>query len=47
MTDFNKAHESDIEKLGQLRDYFASYRALPSYSYMQTLLNVGSKKYDC
>ncbi len=43
MTDFNKAHESDIEKLGQLRDYFASYRALPSYSYMQTLLNVGSK----
>ncbi len=43
MTDFNKVHESDIEKLGQLRDYFSSYRSLPSYSYMQTLLNVKSK----
>ncbi len=44
MTDFNKAQESDLEKLGQLRDYFASYRALPSYSYMQQLLNMRSKE---
>lgn len=43
MTDFNQIHESDIEKLGQLRDYFASYRSLPSYSYMQQLLNMRSK----
>ena len=43
MTDFNKTHESDIEKLGQLRDYFTSYRSLPSYSYMQQLLNMRSK----
>jgi repressor LexA len=43
MNDFNQAHESDIEKLGQLRDYFSSYRSLPSYSYMQQLLNMRSK----
>lgn len=43
MNDFRQAHESDIEKLGQLRDYFASYRSLPSYSYMQQLLNMRSK----
>ena len=44
MTDFNQAQESDLEKLGQLRDYFASYHALPSYSYMQQLLNMRSKE---
>ncbi len=44
MTEFNQVHESDIEKLGQLRDYFASYRSLPSYSYMQQLLNMKSKE---
>lgn len=43
MQDFNQIQESDIEKLGQLRDYFATYRSLPSYSYMQQLLNVRSK----
>ncbi|HYN53624.1 MAG TPA: S24 family peptidase [Methylotenera sp.] len=43
MTDFNQAQESDLEKLGQLRDYFASYRSLPSYSFMQQLLNMRSK----
>ncbi|MES2501806.1 MAG: S24 family peptidase [Pseudomonadota bacterium] len=43
MQDFNQIQASDIEKLGQLRDYFASYRSLPSYSYMQQLLNVRSK----
>lgn len=43
MDDFNQNHESDLEKLGQLRDYFASYRSLPSYSYMQTLLRIKSK----
>lgn len=43
MENFNQAHESDIEKLGQLRDYFANYRSLPSYSYMQQLLNMRSK----
>jgi repressor LexA len=43
MDNFNQAHESDIEKLGQLRDYFANYRALPSYSYMQQLFNMRSK----
>jgi repressor LexA len=43
MNDFRQVHESDIEKLGQLRDYFASYRSLPSYSYMQQLLNMRSK----
>ena len=44
MSDFNQVHESDIEKLGQLRDYFASHRTLPSYSYMQQLLNIKSKE---
>ncbi|HSH54035.1 MAG TPA: S24 family peptidase [Methylotenera sp.] len=44
MTDFNQVHESDIEKLGQLRDYFAHHRSLPSYSYMQQLLNMKSKE---
>jgi repressor LexA len=44
MTDFNQVHESDIEKLGQLRDYFADHRSLPSYSYMQQLLNMKSKE---
>lgn len=43
MDNFNQAHESDIEKLGQLRDYFSNYRSLPSYSYMQQLLNMRSK----
>lgn len=43
MNDFSQAHESDIEKLGILRDYFASYRSLPSYSFMQQLLNMRSK----
>lgn len=43
MDDFNQAHESDIEKLGQLRDYFSNYRSLPSYSYMQQLLKMRSK----
>lgn len=44
MTDFNQTHESDLEKLGQLRDYFASYHSLPSYSFMQQLLNMRSKE---
>lgn len=44
MADFNQAQESDLEKLGQLRDYFASYRSLPSYSFMQQLLNMRSKE---
>lgn len=43
LDNFNNEHESDLEKLGQLRDYFASYRSLPSYSYMQQLLNMRSK----
>ncbi len=43
MDDFNQGHQSDIEKLGQLRDYFANYCSLPSYSYMQQLLNMRSK----
>lgn len=43
MDNFNQAHESDIEKLGQLRDYFSNYRSLPSYSYMQQLLKMRSK----
>jgi repressor LexA len=44
MDDFNQAQESDLEKLGELRDYFANYRTLPSYSYMQQLLNIRSKE---
>ena len=44
MDDFNQVQESDFEKLGQLRDYFASHRTLPSYSYMQQLLNMRSKE---
>lgn len=44
MTDFNQTQQSDLEKLGQLRDYFASYHSLPSYSYMQQLLNMRSKE---
>jgi repressor LexA len=43
MTDFNQAQAFDLDKLGQLRDYFASYHSLPSYSYMQQLLNMRSK----
>lgn len=44
MDDFNQVQELDLEKLGKLRDYFASYRTLPSYSYMQQLLNLRSKE---
>lgn len=44
MTDFNHVHESDISRLGQLRDYFAKNRSLPSYSYMQQLLGMKSKE---
>lgn len=44
MDDFNQVQVSDFEKLGQLRDYFASHRTLPSYSYMQQLLNMRSKE---
>ncbi|ADI30580.1 Peptidase S24/S26A/S26B, conserved region [Methylotenera versatilis 301] len=43
MNDFNEVQELDIQKLGQLRDYFASYRSLPSYRYMQDQLNMKSK----
>lgn len=43
MNDFNEVQELDIQKLGQLRDYFASYRSLPSYRYMQDHLNMKSK----
>jgi repressor LexA len=43
MKDFNQNQMSDLEKLGQLRDYFAIHRALPSYSYMQSLLHIKSK----
>lgn len=43
MEDFNQNQMSDLEKLGQLRDYFAIHRALPSYSYMQNLLHIKSK----
>jgi repressor LexA len=43
MDDFNQAQASDLDKLGKLRDYFASYRALPSYSHMQLLFNLRSK----
>lgn len=44
MDDFNQVQESDFEKLGKLRDYFASHHTLPSYSYMQQLLNLRSKE---
>jgi repressor LexA len=43
MEDFNQNQAADLEKLGELRDYFATHRTLPSYSYMQTLLRIKSK----
>ncbi|HEY0268117.1 MAG TPA: S24 family peptidase [Methyloradius sp.] len=39
----NKAAEADGKYLGQLQDYFADHRILPSYSYMQSLLGIKSK----
>lgn len=44
MNDLIEEQAIDIERLGKLRDYFADYRALPSYSYMQQLLNIRSKE---
>ena len=32
------------EKLGKLQDYYARYKALPSYSYMSDKFNFGSKE---
>jgi repressor LexA len=34
----------DQEKLGKLQDYYAKYKALPSYSYMGDKFNFGSKE---
>ncbi len=34
----------DQEKLGKLQDYYAKYKALPSYSYMSEKFNFGSKE---
>lgn len=39
----NQASELDEQQLAQLRDYFADHRILPSYSYMQKLLQIKSK----
>lgn len=39
----NSVHEKDRSFFGQLQDYFASHRSLPSYSYMQKMFGLGSK----
>lgn len=33
----------EIEKLGKLQDYYAKYKALPSYSYMSEKFHFGAK----
>ena len=33
----------DVEKLGKLQDYYAKYKALPSYSYMSEKFHFGAK----
>ncbi|MDP2248294.1 MAG: LexA family transcriptional regulator, partial [Nitrosomonadales bacterium] len=36
--------EKDLNYFGQLQDYFASHRSLPSYSHMQKMFGLGSKE---
>ena len=44
MLGFDNEQEKNLERLGKLRDYFAEYRSLPSYRYMQGLLGIRSKE---
>jgi repressor LexA len=39
----NRGSDSDQQYFGELQDYFASYRSLPSYSHMQEMLGLRSK----
>jgi len=43
MSEISKSHEKDRSYFGQLQDYFASNRGLPSYSYMQKMFGLASK----
>lgn len=40
----NSVHDKDRNYFGQLQDYFASHRSLPSYSHMQKMFGLGSKE---
>lgn len=44
MVGFDIQQEKSLERLANLRDYFAEYRTLPSYRYMQGLLGIRSKE---
>lgn len=44
MSDLNHPNEKDRSYFGQLQDYFASHRSLPSYSHMQKMFGLGSKE---
>ena len=44
MSELNQAHEKDRSYFGQLQDYFADNRSLPSYSHMQKMFGIGSKE---
>lgn len=47
MKNLNSSEENDLMKLGQLRDYYADYRSLPSYNYMKDFMRMGSKETIC
>lgn len=44
MSDSNQTSEKDRNYFGQLQDYFATNRGLPSYSHMQKMFGLGSKE---
>jgi len=44
MSDSNQTSDKDRNYFGQLQDYFATNRGLPSYSHMQKMFGLGSKE---
>src|SRR5450830_1810273 len=43
MSDIHQVNEKDKSYFGQLQDYFADNKSLPSYSFMQKMFGLGSK----
>jgi repressor LexA len=44
MSDVHQVQEKDKNYFGQLQDYFADHKSLPSYSFMQKMFGLGSKE---
>jgi repressor LexA len=43
MADIDQIYKKDVQRLAQLRDYFAVHHAIPTYSFMCELLKLTSK----